>query len=194
MFIICNPVINIPVKQILSQHFSFGWTAEGLLSFTMLLLSRVLWFWLHWLAGQVWPVYAHRPRGKEAFLSSILMPMAVPTLGSVAECFPTSNSHATGWNSCTEKLLYLHCAALRGNKGYILWRGCQGNRRTEMFLAFMAGVCRGGHFEKRGHQGRGVAGFILPSHCKKKNGGGGSHSCEIFLRKLRRTSTKLTMG
>lgn len=98
-------------------HFilaSFTWVdCRGSPSSAMLSLGSVFWFLLCWLAGQGCPAYAHRPRGKETFLSSILTQIAVPTLGSVAECFPNSNSHAAGWNSCIEKCLYLHCAALK---------------------------------------------------------------------------------
>lgn len=50
----------------------------------------------------------------------------------------------------------------------------------------MAGGCRAGHPEGRGHQGWAVAGFILPLHCKKKMGGVGCRCCEIFPKKLKK--------
>lgn len=52
-----------------------------------------------------------------------------------------------------EMPLFALCSSERGNQGYGLQQGCRGNRRTEMFSAFVAGGCRVEHLERRGHEG-----------------------------------------
>lgn len=176
MFIICNPLKNVPVKQILSYHCSCGWIAEGLPSSATLSLGSVFSSWLYWLAEWVCPANAGMHTGKREGDIFRLYPRTngSPNFGIRSRMF----SHFK--QSCCrlkqlhrETPLFALCSCERGNQGYGLWRGCRGNRRTEIFVAFMAGGCRVGHRERRGHQGWVVAGFILPLHCKKKMEAGG---------------------
>ena len=197
MFIICNTLTNALVKQILSQHCSCSWTAEDLPSTATLSLGSVFCCWHYWLAGPVCPANAGMHTGQEGRRHFRLYPDANGNakFGIHSRMFPHFKQSCCRLEQLhRETPLIALCSCERGNQGWGLWWGCQGNRRTEMFLAFMAGGCRVGHLERRGHQGWAVAGFLLPLHCKKEDGGRRSRWCEIFPRKLRRTSMKLMMG
>lgn len=153
-------------------------------------LGTPLCYWHFWLLGQECSENVgnmRSPTDKQMFLSSILMPMAVQTLGSVEEYFQPQAEQMH-----KEIPLIYSVQLCKGNQGSGLWYGYGENRRTTVFLAFMAGGCRAGHLERP--PGMSCCWFYLTLTLWKEMGLGGVTGVRSSLGNWRRTSMKLTMG